>query len=109
MGLCGILVRKCLPINNQGAIKLFQFPILTSKEWVLVFFGIFCVTFMCPFLTVYSYFYVELPICMTLASLGPVYSVFIVRICKKEQITIRVIIGCVLSIAGVLTLYMNSF
>ena len=109
MGLCGILVRKCLPINNQGAIKLFQFPILTSKEWVLVFFGIFCVTFMCPFLTVYSYFYVELPIVMTLASLGPVYSVFVVRICKKEKITIRVIIGCVLSIAGVLTLYMNSF
>ena len=95
--------------QKSGAIKLFQFPILTSKEWVLVFFGIFCVTFMCPFLTVYSYFYVELPICMTLASLGPVYSVFIVRICKKEKITIRVIIGCVLSIAGVLTLYMNSF
>ena len=31
------------------------------------------------------------------------------EICKKEKITIRVIIGCVLSIAGVLTLYMNSF
>ena len=106
MGLCGIIARsRCIPINNE-IIELFKFPNLTKKQWAYIFFGIFCVTFMCPFLTVYSYFYVELPICMTLASLGPIYSVFVVRICKNEKITRRVILGCCLSIGGVLLLYL---
>ena len=105
MGLCGLLVRKCLPTCDETLIELFRFPSLTNRDWALIFFGILCVTFMCPFLTVYAYLYVELPICMTLSSLGPVYSVFIVRVCKGEMITKRTVSGCTLSISGVILLY----
>ena len=93
------------PTYDKTLIDLFRFPTLTNREWALIFFGILCVTFACPFLTVYAYLYVELPICMTLSSLGPVYSVFIVRVCKAEMITKRTVAGCTLSIGGVVLLY----
>ena len=105
MGLCAVLVRKCLPTYNKTLIELFRFPTLTNREWALIFFGILCVTFACPFLTVYAYLYVDLAICMTLSSLGPVYSIFIVRVCKAEMITKRTVAGCTLSIGGVILLY----
>eukprot|EP01038_Epipyxis_sp_PR26KG_P015409 gene15409-20790_t len=89
----------------------FVFPTYSSMsyfQWRNVSIGIFFVTFLCPALSNYALFKIPLSLCLTLTSLGPIYSIPLVYIMSKEKTGIQGIIGSLLAFSGIVILCMGS-
>ena len=74
---------------------------MTPGEWGKVVVGIGFVTFMCPAMSNYALFQIPLSLCLTLTSLGPVYSLPMVYIMNGEVSGPRAVIGAVFAVIGV--------
>ena len=78
---------------------------MNRKEWSLIALGVLFVTVGCPALSNYALFKIELGICLTLTSIGPLYALPLTYISKGESISIRSILAALLSCGGVAVLY----
>ena len=93
--------------DDEGAEKLwFSMPIFTmsSTSWMHVTFGVIFVTFLCPVLSIYALFTMDVAVCLTLTSLGPLYSLPLVMLMKKEKVTWRAAWGTIFACTGVIIL-----
>jgi len=81
---------------------------MTTKEWLSVIGGIMVVTFLCPALSNYALFEIPLGLCLTLTSLGPVYSVPVVYFISSESTGWVGLCGATLTFVGVFILCLNS-
>lgn len=78
-----------------------QFADMTPHQWASVTVGVLFVTFMCPAMANYALFKLPLGLCLTLTSLGPVYSVPILCVLWGEKSGMQGIIGSILAVAGI--------
>jgi len=78
---------------------------MNRKEWSLIALGVLFVTVGCPALSNYALFKIELGICLTLTSIGPLYALPLTYISKGESISMRSILAALLSCGGVAVLY----
>jgi drug/metabolite transporter (DMT)-like permease len=84
--------------------KWFELPSLTSKGWLQITLGVAFVTFLCPALEKFSLMQIALGLCVALASVGPLYGVFMDWLFKGRMPTLAVFVGATLAIGGVVIL-----
>ena len=84
----------------------FNMPLITMTRhrWMQVTTGVLFVTFLCPVLSIYALFTMDVALCLTLTSLGPLYSLPLVHVMKGEHVTLRGVGGTLLSCIGVVVL-----
>lgn len=90
--------------SSTTTSRWYSFP--TTKEmsriqWVQVALGVMFVTFLCPAMSNYALFQLPLSLCLTLNSLGPVYSIPLVYIMLSERSGWQSIVGSVLAVGGI--------
>ena len=78
---------------------------MSTREWSLIALGVLFVTVGCPALSNYALFKIELGICLTLTSIGPLYALPLTYISKGETISLRYFLAALLSCGGVSVLY----
>lgn len=81
--------------------EMIEFPMMTSGQWHSVVCGVLFVTFTCPALSNYALFQIDLGTCLTLTSLGPLFSIPLVYIIRGEVVSKRGMSGACLSVIGV--------
>ena len=102
--------------KNHGDITFFfipkrdiiKFPVMTTFQWHKVALGVLFVTFTCPSLSNYALFQIDLGTCLTLTSLGPLFSIPLVYLMKGEIVSWRAIIGAILSVTGIMMMSFTS-
>lgn len=90
--------------TSTSAIPWYVFPQagdMTPTQWGSVCLGILFVTFLCPALSNYSLFQIPLGLCLTLTSLGPLYSVPLVWIMTGERTGYLGMGGVVCAVLGI--------
>jgi drug/metabolite transporter (DMT)-like permease len=80
------------------------FSRMTIKGWALVTLGVCFVTYICPSLANYALFQMNVALCLTLTSLGPLYSLPLVWLMKNEKVTSMGILGTFVAFVGVVML-----
>ena len=87
--------------------KWFQVPDMSLRNWCFVASGVFCVTYVANSLSNFALLQTEMSVCLTLTSIGPIISLPVGYLIKKEPITFRAILGSVFAVGGIalLTLY----
>ena len=80
------------------------FATMSRHAWLQVTMGVMFVTFLCPVLSIYALFTMDVALCLTLTSLGPVFSLPLVYLMKHETITLRGLGGTVVACVGVVML-----
>ena len=78
---------------------------MSTREWSLIALGVLFVTVGCPALSNYALFKIELGICLTLTSIGPLYALPLTYISKGETVSLRSFLAALLSCGGVAVLY----
>ena len=81
---------------------------MTTFQWHKVALGVLFVTFTCPSLSNYALFQIDLGTCLTLTSLGPLFSIPLVYLMKGEVVSRRAIIGATLSVTGIMIMSFTS-
>ena len=84
------------------------YPVMTTFQWHKVALGVLFVTFTCPSLSNYALFQIDLGTCLTLTSLGPLFSIPLVYLMKGEVVSRRAIIGATLSVTGIMIMSFTS-
>lgn len=98
--------------NEHNNTLWYEFPRqgdMTTQQWFHVTLGVMFVTFICPALSNYALFQIPLALCLTLTSLGPVYSVPLVYFMNGERTGLQGLIGALLSVVGVSVMFIPSF
>ena len=85
--------------NKKGST--IEFPTISLKAWAIVSLGVVLVTFLCPAMSQYALFELEMATAITLNSLTPIYALPIVFVFKKERPTWRGVLGALVAVAGV--------
>jgi drug/metabolite transporter (DMT)-like permease len=75
--------------------------LMPRHSWGLATLGVCLVTFMCPALSQYALFKVTVGVCITLTSIGPLYSLPIDAYVQQVPVRPVAIMGSVFAIAGV--------
>ena len=96
--------------SSHSTPQMFRFSsfkdeIMSRKEWSVISLGVLFVTFGAPALSNYALFKIELGICLTLTSIGPIFALPLTYISKGEPISLRSILAALLSFGGVAVLY----
>lgn len=89
------IVAPCIPAS------------MTGIDWMKIAIGVTFVTYLCPTLANYALFQMDVGICLTLTSLGPLYSLPLVYIMKNEKSSIRTLLATAMSIFGVAILFIR--
>lgn len=82
----------------------YAFPIvdkMSSYQWASVSMGVLFVTFLCPAMSNYALFKLPLSLCLTINSLGPIYSIPLVFVMLGERSCVQAIVGSVLAVGGI--------
>jgi hypothetical protein len=74
---------------------------MSPSLWLRVSVGVLFVTFLCPMLSNYALFKIDLGLCLTLTSLGPIYAIPLLWLIKGDVISLRAMLGSSLAVAGV--------
>eukprot|EP01040_Poterioochromonas_malhamensis_P006149 gene6149-6616_t len=90
---------------NRTWYKFPHYSSMNPSDWNHVIVGICFVTFLCPALSNYALFQIPLGLCLTLTSLGPVYSIPLVYILSSEKTGTQGIVGAVMAVAGVAIMF----
>lgn len=90
---------------NKTWYKFPHYSSMNPSDWNHVIIGICFVTFLCPALSNYALFQIPLGLCLTLTSLGPVYSIPLVYILSSEKTGKQGIVGAVMAVAGVAIMF----
>ena len=80
-------------------------PTMTSSAWRAVLAGCMLGTFFTPWLSNAALFSISYPVFATLVSVGPVYSLPLAWIVRRQPITPRATLGALLAFAGIIPLY----
>jgi drug/metabolite transporter (DMT)-like permease len=86
----------------------YEFPSLHRFDWLKIAIGVIFVTYTCPSLFNYALFNLKLGLAITITSLGPIFSIPLVYVMKKEKTSLRAMGGSLLSFAGVAILCMSE-
>jgi len=78
-----------------------QFADMTPNQWASVTVGVMFVTFLCPAMANYALFQLPLGLCLTLTSLGPVYSLPILCVLWGEKSGLQGVVGSILAVGGI--------
>jgi drug/metabolite transporter (DMT)-like permease len=78
---------------------------MTVIQWGSVLVGILFVTFVCPALSNYALFQIPLGLCLTLTSLGPIYSIPMTYLLTGEQTGYQGMIGVCLAMLGIIMIF----
>jgi drug/metabolite transporter (DMT)-like permease len=82
-----------------------RLPVLGSaRAWRIVLLGCLSTTFVCPLLTAWALFRIDVAVYGTLTSTGPIYSLPVVRLLKKEHVSRRAVCGAFVAVGGVIIL-----
>lgn len=81
---------------------------MSRLDWLQVATGVVFVTFLCPVLAVYALLRMDVALCLTLTSIGPIYSIPLVYIMKKEIISPRGALGGLMACFGVAFLSLSK-
>ncbi len=98
------------PAGGEGfppRSKWFEVPTPTEmshRDWALVACGVLFVTYISNSLSNFALLEIDVSICLTLTSIGPIYSLPVGYITKKDPITARSVVGSVLSVIGIFVL-----
>eukprot|EP00520_Triparma_pacifica_P018598 CAMPEP_0118642724 /NCGR_PEP_ID=MMETSP0785-20121206/5987_1 /TAXON_ID=91992 /ORGANISM="Bolidomonas pacifica, Strain CCMP 1866" /LENGTH=335 /DNA_ID=CAMNT_0006534293 /DNA_START=83 /DNA_END=1086 /DNA_ORIENTATION=+ len=65
----------------------YMMPVMERITWYRISVGVLFVTFACPALKNYALFQIQLGLALTLGSTGPIYSLPLVSIMKKEKVS----------------------
>ena len=84
------------------------YPNMTTIQWHKVALGVLFVTFTCPSLSNYALFQIDLGTCLTLTSLGPLFSIPLVYFIRGEIVSQRAIAGATLSVLGIVIMSLDS-
>ena len=98
---------SCAPEDRTNSNSFWfnmPFGTMTRETWMQVTLGVVFVTFLCPVLSIYALFTMDVALCLTLTSLGPIYSLPLVFFMKKEKVSIRGLVGTVVACVGVIML-----
>jgi len=79
----------------------FRMPSMTRRAWALCTLGVCLVTFLCPALSNYALFKIRLGVCLTLTSVGPLYSLPLERLTTGRPVHRLAVLGAACAIAGV--------
>uniref|UniRef100_A0A0G4G8Y3 EamA domain-containing protein n=1 Tax=Chromera velia CCMP2878 TaxID=1169474 RepID=A0A0G4G8Y3_9ALVE len=74
---------------------------MTRWEWVQICIGVFIGTFLSPALSQYALFQVSVGVSITLFSTGPLWSLPLVWLMKKERVSARGVLGAFVCVGGV--------
>jgi len=95
--------------SMHSDLQWFQCPKMPSDNWQMIILGTTFVTFCCPLLYNYSLFQLNVGLCLTLTSMGPIYTIPLVYYLKGESTTLRALIGALITICGVVILCYGQF
>jgi len=106
----GYFIIRVVYSSSHSTPQMFRFSsfkdeIMSRKEWSVISLGVLFVTFGAPALSNYALFKIELGICLTLTSIGPIFALPLTYISKGEPISLRSILAALLSFGGVAVLY----
>eukprot|EP00928_Gymnodinium_smaydae_P046687 TRINITY_DN3110_c1_g1_i1.p1 TRINITY_DN3110_c1_g1~~TRINITY_DN3110_c1_g1_i1.p1 ORF type:complete len:416 (+),score=44.39 TRINITY_DN3110_c1_g1_i1:108-1355(+) len=82
----------------------YRLPALTRIAWVKISFGVCFVTFLCPALSNYALFQVQLALAITLGSVTPLYAMALDWPLKGIRPTLRGSFGAAMAVGGVVIL-----
>jgi drug/metabolite transporter (DMT)-like permease len=77
---------------------------MTRSSWAHVSGGVLLVTFLMPTLSNYALFEIAIALALTLASVGPLYSLPLAYFLQNEVPTVRAYAGAVFAVAGIVVL-----
>jgi len=116
-GLLMAIVSVCLSLyyyrsnngGNEEEIKKdpwYQLPSKTIRVWAQVCLGVVFVTFLCPALSNYALFQIPLAYALTLASITPLYALFLEWAFwgQSKRPTLRALLGSSMAVGGVVWL-----
>jgi drug/metabolite transporter (DMT)-like permease len=92
--------------SSDNHSRWFELPFKAMQryDWLKVSVGVLFVTFLCPAMSNYALFRLNLGLCLTLNSLGPVYSLPLLNLMKREPITMRAVLGVLFVMLGIVVL-----
>ena len=93
--------------SNLIYSEIMVYPDMKPRDWLQVTLGILFLTFATPALSNYSLLNIDMGACLTLTSLGPIFSLPLVYIMKNEQISLRACIGAFVSVIGIAVMYIS--
>jgi drug/metabolite transporter (DMT)-like permease len=91
--------------SNLIYSQIMVYPDMKPRDWLQVTIGILFLTFATPALSNYSLLNIDMGSCLTLTSLGPIFSLPLVYIMKNEHISLRAFIGAFVSVLGIAVMY----
>lgn len=92
----------------EATLSWYEFPNMSRRDWAKIAIGVVFVTYTCPSLFNYALFHMKLGLCLTITSLGPIFSIPLVYIMKKEKTSLRAIAGSMFSFVGVAMLCLSD-
>ncbi len=93
--------------DGPPSSKWFEVPTASEmgpKDWALVAFGVLFVTYISNSLSNFALLEIDVSVCLTLTSIGPIFSLPVGYALKKDPITLRAVVGSVLSVVGIVVL-----
>ena len=93
--------------NGPSRSKWFEVPKpseMNLKDWVLVACGVLFVTYISNSLSNFALLEIDVSVCLTLTSIGPIFSLPVGYFTKKDPVTVRSVVGSVLSVIGIFVL-----
>lgn len=94
--------------DNNSSLMWYEFPNMPRVDWVKIAVGVLFVTYTCPSLFNFALFNLKLGLCLTITSLGPIFSIPLVYFMKNEKTSLRATAGSLLSFAGVALLCLTE-
>ena len=94
--------------DNNSSLMWYEFPYMPQMDWVKIAVGVLFVTYTCPSLFNFALFNLKLGLCLTITSLGPIFSIPLVYLMKNEKTSMRATAGSVLSFVGVAMLCLTE-
>jgi len=87
--------------GSVGSVEWFRLPPLSRAVWLRIGLGVVFVTFICPALSNYALFEMDLGLSLTLMSLSPLFSLPIGWMMDRKPITRKDLLGSCLAVGGV--------
>lgn len=103
-GRLGVKAASRLTGTQRSAPTWLCFPsaeAMDRRAWMYVSCGVLLVTFLCPAMSQYALFELELGISITLNSIGPLYALPLTWLLKKERVSVRACLGVLLACGGI--------
>jgi len=94
--------------DQVDKVAWYALPRMTRRSWALTSCGVLFVTFLSSALIQFALFIINVGLCATLVSVGPLYVIPIAWLMQQQRPTVRCCLGACLAVSGIVLLSISK-